>query len=443
MRRRELGILAITNLVAVWSLVWLGYGMRAVCSVSTGIYQWVGEYLPYVCYTDVYAMWQYRGLSLHLPPYFVGTYSPPSTLGNGAVEYPVFSGVMMWLTALPATNYGGFFLITTIVAGVLASVVALLLVFLVGRWSYLWSFSPLLLLYGSYNWDLYPILATVLGLAVVLRGPARWSDTRRASVAAVLLAIGCLFKLYPAFFVLPLAAWLALRHTGDLRARVRVALRPIAICVGVVIAGNLPFAIFGFEGWFGSLRFQSYRAISKDAMSIWYWWTLPLHHGAGYSGSALPVVTALALVAIAAGFAVAFWWGFRRFEEEGVFPWVSVSGAMLVAYMLLGKVNSPQYGFWLVPFLVVLAVPTWVAITYVVANLLFYSAYFHPAFLADLPWDGVVAPLLVTLDAAALVLVFVSFMRADVRPLLSVRGVPLFERFRALPGAQATADSQP
>lgn len=419
MRRPELGFLAASNVLAVLAVTSMGYGLRVACAAPSGLYAWISQYIPYVCYSDLSVMWSGRQLSLHLPPYLFGTFTPPDQLGNGAVEYPVFSGVAMWLTALPARSYGEFFLITTIVAAALASAVALLLVFLVGYWAYVWSFSPLLLLYASYNWDLYPVLASVLAFAVVLRGPASWSDRRKGVAAAVLLGVGCLFKLYPALFVIPLALWFSSRSRGSRSARARSAASLVLVCAGVVVAGNLPFAVLGTDGWLGSIRFQGYRPISANTMSIWYWWTLPFHDQNGIDGRSLAAATAATTAVVALGCLIAVLAGFRRRSGGGDYPWIGVAGAMTVAYMLFGKVDSPQYGLWLVPFFALLSVRLWLVVAYAVADLLLYAAWFHPPFLAALPWDSVVTPMLVTVNAVALAAAFVAFLRADPRPLIA------------------------
>lgn len=433
MHQRELKLVALSNLMAVWALVFFGFALRASCSAASGLYSLISNYIPYSCYTDLYTMWAGRGLYLHLFPYIFGTFTPPSSLGNGAVEYPVFTGLAMWLTALPASNFSAFFLVSTIVAGILASAVAVTLVYLVGRWAYVWSLSPLLLLYASYNWDIYPVLATILGLAVMLRGPVGWSARRRGVVASVFFGIGCLFKFYPLMFVFPLAVWLALRYEGTIRERVVEALRPVGVALAVVVAGNLPFALFGFDGWLASFQFQGYRAVSGNTMSIWYWWTFFIHGGDGYDGDSLPVITVISSIAILLGFAVAFWAGWRRYRGGGEFPWIGISGAMTVAYMLLGKVDSPQYGLWLLPFLVLLAVPLRLICAYFVADLLLYTGWFHPPFLADLPWDTIVTPVLVTLNAVALVALFISFLRVPVRPLVEFDAeAPFLSRFGPL-----------
>ena len=62
-------------------------------------------------------------------------------------------------------------------------------------------------------------------------------------------------------------------------------------------------------------------------------------------------------------------YGFRRWRVAGEYPWVQVGAAMVTSYIVLGRVDSPQYGIWLLPFLAVIAVPPrWIAI-FVVTDL--------------------------------------------------------------------------
>lgn len=387
-----------TSIVGVWVTTGLGLLARATCA-------------PYLCYTDLWTMWVRRDLREHPLPYMNGTFTAPDDLGGGAVEYPVLSGVAMWVTGLPTDSYDGFLLVSAVVAAALASVVAYVLVRLVGRWAYLWSFSPLLGLYATYNWDLYPVLTTVLGLLVVLRGPPEWSPHRRAGVAAVLFGVGCLFKLYPLIYVLPVALWLWARVPGSWPRRAAATAVPFVVASAVVVAGNLPFALLGPEGWRGSLEFQSHREISPDTMSLWFWWSAPFHGEWSIDGRALSVVTVVAMVAVLGGFAHAVAVGIRR-TGAGEFPLVQVAGAMTIAFMLLGKVNSPQYALWLLPFLVLLAVPWRWVVVYTVTDVVMFLLWFV------VTGDHSAAPLLlvaVTVNAVVLARLYGVLLRAHPR----------------------------
>lgn len=391
------GRTAVTAVLVVVATTALGWLPRHLCA-------------PYLCYTDVWTMWARRDLSEHPLPYVEGTWTAPADLGGGAVEYPVLSGTAMWLTALPVDSYLGFLLVSSVVAALLGAVVAWLLAGWVGRWAYLWSLSPFVLLYAPYNWDLYPVLTTVLGLAVVLRGPAAWSPRRRAAVAAVLFGVGCLFKLYPLIYVLPLACWLAVAVGGPLARRLRAAAGPFAVASAVVVLGNLPFALLGPEGWRGSLEFQSHRVISPDTMSIWFWWSAPFHGRWAIDGTALSVVTLVSGVVVLAVFAHAVVRGLR--SAGPAFPLLNVAAAMTVAFVLLGKVSSPQYALWLLPFLVLLAVPWRLVVAYVVTDLSMFFLWFR---IFD---DRGAAPLLlvaVTANALVLARLYVVLLAAPPR----------------------------
>ncbi len=404
------------NLAAVWVMVTIGYIVRLAAWTDASWYTAISNFLPYLGYTDLGTMWQYRGLYLHELPYISGTFTPPSALGNGAVEYPVLSGVVMWITAAFSSSFGVFFFLSTVIAGVVGSVIGVLLSYLVGRWSLLWSWSPLLALYGSYNWDFWPVLAVLAGVAVMLIAPEQWSSRRRTTIAAVMFGIGCLFKLYPLMYVVPLGLSLFVHSSGALRRRVLEAIRPLLVALAVVVAGNLPFAILGFEGWAASFRFQGYRAVSSDTLSIWYWWLPGLHDESGFTyTTGLSTVTLVSSAVMLGGMLACCAWGMRRAQREGAFPWLQVSAAMTVAYMVLGKVDSPQYGVWLLPFLALVAVPLPLVIGYMVTNLALYSSYFTPGVLSALVDRNIILTVGVSLNVGVLTILAISFLRRPVR----------------------------
>src|SRR5207237_8445868 len=68
------------------------------------------------------------------------------------------------------------------------------------------------------------------------------------------------------------------------------------------------------------------------------------------------------------------WWRARR---EGVFPFVQVCAAMLFAFVLLGKVFSPQYALWLLPFFALVRVRWWWWSAFVAADLVLYFSLFR------------------------------------------------------------------
>jgi uncharacterized membrane protein len=246
-----------------------------------------------------------------------------------------------------------------------------------------------------------------------------WSGDRlsfltRAYLAAIAFGIGGALKLYPLLFALPVAIWAALRVREE-RSRFGwgTLVGVLAVAGGVVIVSNLPFAIFATEGWLASFEFQSNRLIENNTMALWWW----VPHLLGYEVSGYTdQLTVVAAVFTAAGLAVAVAWGFRAVRRGGRYPWLEVSAAMLIAFMVLNKVHSPQYILWLIPFLVLVRIPVRWILVYYATDLAIFFGSFRPFLLVPegRPTQGVEALLAmgVILRAAVLAYLFVLFLRA-------------------------------
>src|SRR6185503_17104532 len=153
-------------------------------------------------------LWLGRDVNKHVFPYVDGSISDKGDLKGGTVEYPVLTGVLIWLGALFATNDAGFLLGSAILMAPFGLLTAWLLGKL-ARWrALLWAIGPPVVLYAFHNWELPVVLTAVAAVYVVHRGWGRAGVDRplldRAIFAAVLLGLGFTLKLYPAAFVLPL-----------------------------------------------------------------------------------------------------------------------------------------------------------------------------------------------------------------------------------------------
>jgi uncharacterized membrane protein len=237
-----------------------------------------------------------------------------------------------------------------------------------------WALGPPLVLYAFHNWDL-PVVACAVGAVFVMHG---WCTDRslayRGTVAAVLLGLGFAFKLYPGAFVLPLALYvLTASKPGALHwaAALRVAFAAAATAILV----NLPFAVFGYEGWRASFMFQELRKVDVTTNSIWYWGFRPESNPDNVAFQTTMDWLSPSLVLLSFSVAVAVgWWRWRR---EGVYPWVAVSAAMLCGFLLLHKVHSPQYTLWLLPFFVLLEVPWRWVVAYLIVDIVMYIGIFR------------------------------------------------------------------
>lgn len=327
-----------------------------------------------VCYSDIQFLWLGRDIDQHIFPYVHGGITADGALTGGAVEYPVLSGLLMWLGALGADNDAMFLLQSALLLAPFALLTAWLLARMAGRAALLWAAGPPLVLYAFHNWEL-PVVATTVAAMAVLTLSGRPLRTR-AIWAAILLGLGFCFKIYPAIFVVPLMMYVltggerGLTESGRSRFDIRGALYTGAAAAATVVMVNLPFAIAGYDGWRASIEFQQQRQADITTNSIWFWGLRPLFGTDRVGTAAYADTVAIASPAlIIASFLLALWIGRRRYLETGVYPWIGVSGAMLCGFLVFHKVHSPQYTLWLVPFLVVLAVPWPVVWSYLLADI--------------------------------------------------------------------------
>lgn len=382
-----------------------------------------------VCYSDIQMLWLGREINNHVFPYVDGSITADGTLVGGSVEYPVLSGLLMWLGALPAETDAQFLLVSALLMAPFGLGVAWALGRLAGRRAFLWAATPPLVLYAFHNWEL-PVVACAVGAVWLM---ARWdaSLVRRATWAAVLLAVGFSLKLYPGIFVLPLAL-LVLTAGGRGSLDWRGAGRVVGAAVATVVAVNLPFVVLGFEGWWAAYQFQGQRSVDVSTNSIWYWGLRPALGLVGDPLLAQALSSILSPLLVLASFGVAVWWGWRRWAADGTYPWVAVSAAMLCGFLLLHKVHSPQYTLWLLPFLVLFRVPWAVVGAYLVTDVLVGVGIFRYFDVLGTAGSGAAASPVadglalgavvvgVAVRSALLVWLYVWFLRVD--PVADVQG---------------------
>lgn len=360
-------VCAVTLLIAYWNKARCAGGVFDESGRST-IFDVVKD--SNVCYSDIQYLWLGRGIDEHVFPYITGGITPDGQLTGGAVEYPVLSGLLMWIGGIGSRTDADFLLHSALLLAPFALLTAYLLARMAGPAALLWAAGPPLVLYAFHNWEL-PVVATAVAAFYVMTVLTRYSLRDRAIAAAVFLAIGFCFKLYPGIFVLPLLIYVLVGEhpLREKRFDVRGALIVAATAIGTVVAINLPFALAGYDGWRASITFQQLRQADITTNSIWYWGLRPLFANtrAG-ENSFQDMVTVASPLLILVAFVVACCLGWRRYQLAGVYPWIGVSGAMLCGFLLFHKVHSPQYTLWLIPFLVLLEVPWGLIVAYLMAD---------------------------------------------------------------------------
>lgn len=438
--RGELVTVLVVSLLGTAAAMWWSFRIKAACGGPTfdefgrsarfpgGE---PGSILP--CYSDLMFLWVGRDIDRHVFPYLSGGITADGTLYGGVVEYPVLSGVLMYLGAIGADTDLEFLARSALLLAPFGFAITIMLAILTRWWVLLWAITPPLVLYSFHNWEL-PVVATTVAAVTVMAlgatisprtGRPRLSLRTAAVIAAILLSIGFALKLYPAFFVLPLLLYVL---TGGARGSHRDD-RPAldwagAIWVAVaafatVIVIHAPFWILGFEGWRASLAFQSNRGADMDTNTFWYWgFRLLVNDPQTYK----TLVSMLSLLLIAVAFAVAVYLGVRAYRTTGVFPWIGVSASMLAGFMLFHKVHSPQYTLWLLPFFIMLRIWWPIIVAYLVTDVILDISIFPLLGLTTVGpewWPKVGVVTSVWVHMALLAVLIFSFVRAPLRQPLA------------------------
>jgi uncharacterized membrane protein len=324
-----------------------GFALKAQCLAGFD-----GRQYSRLCYNDIQPLYELRDAERF--PYVDGELRSGEDgpdLVDGAIEYPVLTGLFMWFAALFAEGSDGYLVVTAILLAPFGLWTARALARMNGRRALLWAATPALVLYAFHNWDLLVVAAAVTGLLAWRRG--------RYEAAALWFGIGGALKLYPLFFLAPLA--LELYRSRERRGALRVAL----VGVGTWIAVNLPFIVFNPSGWWATYAFHSQRGPNFDNM-----WQLAV------PASSPAALNAATTVVIGLSFVAALGVAAKR-STDRAFPGFAVCGAMLAAFMLWNKVHSPQYTLWLLPFFVVVRVHIGWWVAYAVADLAVYVGVFR------------------------------------------------------------------
>jgi len=390
-RRRSFARVSIAILVCGASLI-AGYVLKACPSAIED------TRLGFACHTDITALYGARGIDEHRFPYVDGRLVGDLVDGRlsgydlelvgSANEYPVLTGVFMWVMGLPVHDAGQYLMVSAVVLSISALATAALLAVLVGSRSLLWSASPLLVLLAFHNWDLLAVGVMTIGVA------ARWRG--RATLAAVCFGLGGALKFYPLLLLVPLV--LERWHHGDRR----VAVRDGAVGVGAFVAPNVPILILDLEGWLVTYRFHALRPPNYDSL----WGVGPLYDlgpaAINVLSTALLIATVMVVLLIAG----------RRADRASAYPFVPVSAALIAAFLLWSKVHSPQYALWILPFFALVRSPPvwWIAYT-IDAVILYVGVFVLGTF--SLQALEIVVPGVVYARALLLVALIVAFLRGS------------------------------
>ncbi|MGH2682299.1 MAG: hypothetical protein ACRDIX_03590 [Actinomycetota bacterium] len=301
------------------TLLTLAFGYLLKLPCLTG--PWDGRQYTRLCYSDVMALSA------------IGEDGTPPAVE--AEKYPAGANYLMRLVSLPATSFVSFFNWTALLWTVAALFTSWMLYRLVGMKALFFAGAPTLLIYGYMNWDLPLVALATVGTAAYLRG--------RDGPAGAFLGLASAVKVpYPGFLVVPFAAWRA-------RDRTRADGRRLAGAAALAwVAVNLPFALVAPGRWFFAFQFNAGRSADWDTG----WFLLQRHLGFRFPPAALNLLALLAFLAACAAV-----WRLAMLRNPR-FEWWTLGFAFAVCYLLTGKVFSPQWTLWLLPWFV-LVLPDW------------------------------------------------------------------------------------
>lgn len=321
--------IAIVVGIAVYAVGWLSKGY----CITRG---WgAPQRYMYLCYSDIPLLYESRGIADGVFPYLLA----PGE-GQQVLEYPVLTGVLMYVAGWITRGLGGssltFFGVNAVLLGALLAWAILETTRTVERrpWDgLLLAMAPVVALAAFVNWDLLAVALTAAALAA-------WS-ARRPGTAGLWLGLAAAAKFYPAILLGPIAVLCIRRRQWGALGWL------LAGTLGSWLAVNLPVMLANVEGWARFYTFSRERGI--DFGSPWYALTL--------AGVDVPAdrINTLAMGTFALACLAILVLGLRAPRPPRLAALVFLT---VGAFVLTNKVYSPQYVLWVLP-LAVLARPRW------------------------------------------------------------------------------------
>lgn len=342
--------------LAVVAVVWvLAILHKAPCSAT----DWEDGDLraKAMCYSDIPYLYAGRGFAEGVVPY--------SDNGDRYVdlEYPVGTGYFAYAAALVTQAVNGFpdleqraradvdvvgslpgvaeerkdyFLVTAVLLAPFALLTAWFLARAHRRrpWDAMgFAAAPALVLTGLINWDL---------LAVACVAGTFWAWARgRPALAGVMIGLGTVAKLYPLFLLgALLVVCLRRRQLPDFG-------RTVAGAAVAWLVLNVPVMLLSYEGWASFWSFNSDRGADLGSL-----WLIASQNGYPASANTINWVSAT-LFAMACLLVLLL--GLRSRQVPRV---AQLAFLIVLGFLLVNKVYSPQYVLWLLP-IAALAVPQW------------------------------------------------------------------------------------
>ena len=271
----------------------------------------------HACYSDLPALFSARGLQKNQWPYSSDT---------NAVEYPVLTGLVMFITAAVVDSPVAYFNINVFFLALLFIGLVLLTWKIKPEFGYLLPIAPAMIASLYINWDLWAIITMMLAIY--------WFDRKKYLFSSLAIGISISTKFLPIFLLLPIAFILWRQN------RVRELVKYCATTGAMWIIINAPFALTTPTGWWRFYKLNLERG--ADWGSIW----LALNQ----LGLGLANTNYLALLLLLLGISATVIFLFKLKSTPTL---ASIAFIVLATVMVASKVYSPQYVLWLTPLAVI------------------------------------------------------------------------------------------
>lgn len=314
----SVGLLALAAFLAAMSYLQMKYYYLSF--LPLGHSDLVGFYVTR--FADNIAHWPYSSYKL-------------ANSGNtvGPIEYPVLTGLIVWLTALvtpkdglPRFNY--FFLNSALLGALFVAAVYVVMRSVEKGLSKLLILSPAVILSLYLNWDLWAVIPMLISIQSF-----EHSKYRRS---AILLGIAISAKFFPIVLLFPISIiFLKSRREKEL-------FKYILVTSMTWLLINLPVIVFNREGWLYFYKFSATRMLGDGSIFNMF--------------AKFGIVESLPMwVYYVLNVAAFFLLG--RYLWKSKLPIGLNSSAFLavIAFTYFGKQYSMQYVLWLTP-LAVLAI---------------------------------------------------------------------------------------
>jgi hypothetical protein len=271
----------------------------------------------HACYSDLPALFEARGLSTNQWPF---------ASDDNSVEYPVVTAMVLYATSFAANSPVSYFNINIFFLILLFIATILVVRKIRPEFAYLVPVAPAMIASLFINWDLWAIASMMIAIY--------WFDRKQYLASSVLLGISISTKFLPIFLLIPIV-FIFWRD-----AKMKEAIKYLAITFGIWLAINLPFALTTPTGWWRFYKLNLDRG--PDWGSFW----LALQQ-LGINLTNLNYLSVLLLLIALTTIAILL------FELKYTPSLASVAFFVIASVMLASKVYSPQYVLWLTPLAVI------------------------------------------------------------------------------------------